>query len=73
MKVTYDPTVDAAYISLKSDNDSSDHGFTYCCDPNEVDGQVHLDFDSEGRLTGVEVLQASNKLPRHLLANKGTD
>ncbi len=47
MKVTYDPTVDAAYISLKSDNDSSDHGFTYCCDPNEVDGQVHLDFDSE--------------------------
>ena len=67
MKVTYDKSVDAAYISLKSDDDQSRFGFTYCCDPNEVGGQVHLDFDEDGRLIGVEVLNASKKLPSYLL------
>ncbi len=67
MKLTYDGSVDAAYIKLSSDDDQSRFGYTYCCDPNEVDGQIHLDFDVEGRLIGVEVLGASHKLPRYLL------
>lgn len=72
MKIKYDPSVDAAYIQLKSDDDHTSFGFTYCCDPAEVEGQVHLDFDSEGRLIGIEILQASNKLPRHLISTTGT-
>jgi uncharacterized protein YuzE len=67
MKIKYDPTVDAAYISLANDESAGDFGFTYACDPIEVDGQIHLDFDVSGVLIGIEVLQASKKLPPHLL------
>ncbi|MGN8171862.1 DUF2283 domain-containing protein [Hyphomicrobiales bacterium] len=52
---------------MKSDGDQTPFGFTYCCDPNEVDGQINLDFDSDGRLIGIEVLQASEKLPPHVI------
>ncbi|MCV9910497.1 DUF2283 domain-containing protein [Brucella sp. HL-2] len=67
MKIRYDVAVDAAYIDFRSDNKSNNLGFTYCCDPIEVGGQIHLDFDDEGRLIGIEVLQASTKLPSDLL------
>jgi uncharacterized protein YuzE len=40
---------------------------TYGCDPEEVGGQIHLDFDKEGRLIGIEVLDASQKLPPAVL------
>jgi uncharacterized protein YuzE len=66
MKCEYDASADAAYIMI-GDGDSSRFGFTYACDPSEVDGLIHLDFDMDGRLIGVEVLQASRKLPRALL------
>jgi uncharacterized protein YuzE len=67
VKINYDVNVDAAYINLKSEHDVHSFGFTYCCDPIEVDGQINLDFDIEGRLIGIEVLSASKKLPRYLL------
>lgn len=67
MKIRYDVTVDAAYIDLRDDKSRNNFGFTYCCDPTEVGGQIHLDFDDEGRLMGIEVLQASTKLPPDLL------
>jgi uncharacterized protein YuzE len=67
MKVRYDPSVGAAYIALLSDDDVSSFGFTYACDPQQVRGQIHLDFDVSGRLTGIEVLQASKILPSSLL------
>lgn len=66
LKVTYDASVDAAYVYLV-EADSSRFGFTYACDPSQVDGQIHLDFDLEGRLIGIEVLQASAKLPSDLI------
>ncbi len=59
MKISYDQTVDAAYIYLRSESDQTEFGFTYACDPKEVDGGIHLDFDMHGRLIGIEVLQAS--------------
>ena len=71
MKIKYDPSVDSAYIQLKEDEDQTPFGFTYCCDPKEVEGQIHLDFDSEGRLVGIEILQASTKLPDHLIDDNG--
>lgn len=67
MKIKYDSLVDAAYVQLKSDDDQTAFGFTYCCDPAEVEGQIHLDFDCEGRLIGIEILQASKKLPLDLI------
>ena len=70
MKITYDASVDAAYLKLKSEQDQTPFGFTYCCDPAEVDGQIHLDFDEEGRLIGVEVLNAKDKLPKNLVESE---
>jgi len=67
MKVTYDRRVDAAYIQLAVEIEDDGVEKTYLCDPVEVDGQIHLDFDSEGRLVGIEVLDASKKLPAALL------
>lgn len=60
MKITYDKSVDAAYIYLT--NGSIAVKKTYCCDPQEVNGQINLDFNSSGVLVGIEVLDASKKL-----------
>lgn len=67
MKFNYDPSVDVAYIQLKSDSNQTSFGFTYCCDPNDIEGHIHLDFNSEGHLVGIEILQASKKLPPELI------
>jgi len=69
MKLTYDPSVDAAYIKIDEEHDSSSHGFTHACDPKEVGGLIHLDFDLNGRLIGIEVLEASQKLPKSLFSD----
>jgi uncharacterized protein YuzE len=67
MHITYDATVDAAYISLVEFIPAGGVAKTYPCDPREVRGQINLDFDSDGRLVGIEVLDASKKLPAALL------
>jgi uncharacterized protein YuzE len=67
MKIRYDASVDAAYIFFVDEGDRDAFGHTYACDPSEVGGQIHLDFDVSGRLTGIEVLQASKKLPASIL------
>lgn len=69
VKIVYYDSADAAYIKLISKDDAAPYGFTYCCDPDVVDGQIHLDFDTRGRLIGIEILSASSKLPSHLLRN----
>lgn len=66
MKIEYDSRIDAAYIYLDSSKTVRAKK-TYACDPEEVDGQIHLDFDEAGRLIGIEVLGASLKLPRAAL------
>jgi uncharacterized protein YuzE len=69
MRVTYDASVDAAYVHL-----------TGAIGDGEVASQIHslltpgdrgevvLDFDAEGRLLGIEVLNASAVLPAAVLA-----
>ena len=69
MRVTYDPSVDAAYIYLEERIRPGGVAYTYPCDPLEVRGQINLDFDDEGRLLGIEVLDASEKLSAALLAS----
>jgi uncharacterized protein YuzE len=63
-KITYDREADAAYIYF-SNFVTVDK--TYSCDPKEVDGMINLDF-SNGKLVGVEVLDASYKLSKEMLA-----
>lgn len=69
MIITYDKEVDAAYIYLVP---SIEHGGikkTYLCDPLKVNGQINLDFNEEGKLIGLEVLDASRLLSPDLLKN----
>lgn len=74
MRVTYDASVDAAYIYLAGDGiGAGEVEFTYACDPNEVGGMIHLDFDKSGVLLGVEVLAASKLLPKQLLQEALSD
>lgn len=70
MKISYDKSVDAAYIYLTDETEAGGVAKTYCCDPLEVNGQIHLDFDREGRLIGIEVLGASQRLPEAVITGK---
>ncbi len=49
MKITYDPSVDALYISFKEATVTTEHWTE----------NIAADFDVDGQLTGVEVLDAS--------------
>ena len=71
MNIKYDATVDAAYIYLVEFIASGGVAKTYPCDPSEVGGEINLDFDSEGRPIGIEVLDASKMLPAGLLKSPG--
>ncbi len=58
MKRTYDPEADAAHIVLvEAPIDESE----------EVTPGVIFDFDNGGRIVGIEVLNASTRLPKSAL------
>lgn len=69
MRVTYDPSVDAGYISLREiDSGGVKHTVPLDSDGGlESLGSIVLDFDGEERLIGIEVLNASDVLPPELL------
>ncbi len=58
-KLTYDASVDAAYLYLVPIK-AGGAKKTYACDPDEVGGQTQLDFDEGGRLIDIKVLDASH-------------
>lgn len=58
----YDRQVDAAYIYLTKIAPGG-VARTYTCDDEAVGGTINLDFDHEGRLVGIEVLNATALLP----------
>ena len=61
-RVTYDPEVDAAYIRLVNTGDGKK--LTTLALENRP---IHLDFDHNDNLVGVEVLSASEHLPDEFL------
>jgi uncharacterized protein YuzE len=52
MKITYDPEVDVLQITLKE---------TPIAESGEDTPGIILDFDSEGQVVGIEILQASKR------------
>ena len=68
MRFKYDRETDAAYLSFCVDGLPRKAASTFTCDPSEVNGQIHLDFDESGVLIGLEVLDASSLLPEEALA-----
>jgi len=67
MRIRYDSKADAAYIEIASEIGLGGVASTYMCDPGEVQGMINLDFDADGRLLGVEIMDASKRLPPEAL------
>jgi uncharacterized protein YuzE len=67
VRVQYDPAANAAYLYLVDEIADCGVAFTYPCDPLEVRGMINLDFNADGQLVGIEVLDAHSKLPPELL------
>jgi uncharacterized protein YuzE len=65
IKLTYDKQADAAYIYF-TEFPVNKVEKTYSCDPKEVNGMINLDFIKEV-LVGIEVIDASKKLPQKIL------
>ena len=55
MRITYDALVDVAYIRL-------DDELTAAEGPRDLGDDIYLDFDSQNRLVGIELLDASIRL-----------
>ncbi|MHA7294697.1 DUF2283 domain-containing protein [Arthrobacter sp. HLT1-21] len=69
MKITYDKQADAAYVMIAHRIRDWESGTQV----HEIatpggHGEIALDFDSQGRLLGVEVLGAGRVLPAGVLA-----
>lgn len=67
VRVTYDKLADAAYIYLKDIQDGE------AVQQLRPTSNILLDLDHEGRLIGIEVLQASKTLPTGLLLTAEVD
>lgn len=67
MKIRYDSSVNAAYIYLVSQIEPGQVKKQYHCDVKKVKGMINLDFDSDGKLLGIEVLDADHFLSKELL------
>ena len=52
MKITYDPEVDALYIRFKEGPVTTEH----------VAEGIAMDYDAEGKLAGIEILDAAQRL-----------
>jgi uncharacterized protein YuzE len=66
VKVTYDESVEAAYIYL-TEIAAGGVATTVPGWPDSEAFMVNLDFDGDGRLVGIEVMGASGKLPPEFL------
>ncbi len=67
MRISYDAEVDAAYIHLTDEPLLPGRDSIACETPEGVNAMVVLDW-RDGRITGLEVLDASLHLPPDLLA-----
>jgi uncharacterized protein YuzE len=64
MKIEYDKEVDALYIRIQEKDIAR---------TQEVSDGINLDFDGEGRLIGLEVLDASKRYPSSDIFNLSTE
>lgn len=67
MRVTFDPEANAAYVYLKDQIPPGGVSRSEFCDVEVAGGPVFLQFDSDGRLIGIEILGATELLPAEVL------
>ena len=63
MEIEYDEDVDAAFVWLIERPDGRSQVVDGELWPTELDGKIGLLFDAQKRLIGLEVLEASTRLP----------
>jgi uncharacterized protein YuzE len=63
VKVTYDPEADAAYIQVAPESESLTVARTSPCLVDDTAGQVFVDWSGDGRLIGIELLDAGRRMP----------
>ncbi len=68
IKIKYDKSADVAYIYLIPENQITPGWVkkTISADPQQVNGMINLDFDQNGCLGGIEILDASKKLSQEI-------
>jgi len=68
MRITWDKSVNAAYVYLVDMVERQGVANTVELEPrDDRHGTLYVDFDASGRVMGIEVLVASERLPRELL------
>jgi uncharacterized protein YuzE len=67
MKISYDATVDAAYLYIV--DHPTDHGpiSTVCLLDKTMPGGINVDFGVDGKIVGIEFLSASELLSQSVL------
>jgi len=65
-RITYDPAADAVYIHLTGDPLTPGRTTTQASTPPGIEGFVALGWE-DGRLVGIEILDASSRLHPDLL------
>ena len=70
LHVRYDPEADAAYIYFVSEIGAGGAARTVPVEGGDDPWLVNLDVDSEGRILGLEVLDASRRLHAELLRDE---
>jgi uncharacterized protein YuzE len=72
-RMTFDPTVNAAYIQLADRIDTGGVAKMVAVDPIDIGGMVNIDLDDEGRIIGIEVLGATTLLPTTVMERFSTE
>ena len=67
MRITYDASVDAAYIYVVDRIGAGAVQKTYPCETDGINGSINLDFDASRHLLGIEILGAKSVLPAEVL------
>lgn len=57
-RVTYDSEADAAYVYLVGEIRAGEAVRTVSVAPDEIGGMVNIDLDIDGRILGIEILDA---------------
>lgn len=62
MEIKIDRAANAAYIQIADRIGAATVAKTYQCDPAEVGGMINIDFDMNGRILGIELIDADHYL-----------
>lgn len=67
MRITFDKNANAVAIQLTDELDYSE--FVYLCDPKQIGGMINLDFNKDGKLIEIEIMDATKFVPKEVLDN----